>query len=61
MDVRKSAALLASAVNVGRADLARDGRIRPATWDVIDAAADQLDAALAELDRTTHPRLLERR
>jgi hypothetical protein len=57
VNARHSAQLLRAALAVGREDLARDGHVRQATWDVIDAAMDQLDQALAELERLERPRL----
>lgn len=61
MDARKSAELVSGAIKVARYDLEQDGRVRPATWDVIDAALDQLDTALDELERQQQPSLRIRR
>lgn len=51
MDARQSARLLKVAIRVARADRIDFGKVRPATWQLIDAAGDQLDRDLAAIAR----------
>lgn len=60
-NVRKAAQPLSACIFVGRQDLAGEGRVREATWAVIDAAFVQLDTALADLERLDLPRVWGRR